>query len=227
MRKGKKWLKEEVFKLYPSHDVMYVSPDYEAVAKTETISKVLELIDQLDESELTQDQVDKYLYERNLVSVDAMMVHQTGMQNKVVAEKPVIPQFAADYIEKWKYEGLIMHEWFTFDHDNQDEDKVSKWLYNNDYETNKRRELMLIDAIRYGYEVDKEILWKIPLPDLKTSDGHIQYLTYDPEAKTYFAGIKNVRLKQTFNAKDLASVPTPHRHYAVLCDFNKIEEESE
>ena len=222
MKKDIKWLKEEVFELYPSHDVMYVSPDYEAVAKTETISKVLELIDQLDEFELTQDQVDKYLHERNLVAVDAMMVHQTGMQNKVVAEKPVIPQFAADYIEKWKYEGLIMHEWFTFDHDDEDEHKVAKWLYDNDYEEKTTREHLLIDAIRYGYEVEKEILWEIPMPDLKTSDGHIQYLTYDPEAKTYFAGIKNVRLKQTFNAKDLASVPTPHRYYAVLCDFKKI-----
>ena len=52
-------------------------------------------------------------------------------------------------------------------------------------------------------------------------------LRYDPKAKTYFASRRNGRLKQTFNAKDLASVPTPHRHYAVLCDFNKIEEVKE
>lgn len=51
MNKDKEWLKEEVFELYPSYDEMYVSPDYETVAKTETISKVLELIDQLDEPE--------------------------------------------------------------------------------------------------------------------------------------------------------------------------------
>lgn len=161
MKKDKEWLKKEVFELYPRYGAMYVSPDYETVAKTETISKVLELIDQLDESELTQDQVDNYLHERNFVAVDAMMVHQTGMQNKVIVERPVIPQFVADYIEKWKYEGLIMHEWFTFDHDDQDEEKVSKWLYNNDNETNKRREFMLIDAIRYSYEVEKEKLYHV------------------------------------------------------------------
>ena len=47
MKKDKEWLKEEVFELY-------VSPDYETVAKTETISKVLELINQLDEPEVKQ-----------------------------------------------------------------------------------------------------------------------------------------------------------------------------
>lgn len=51
MKKDKNWLKEEVSELYPSYDEMYVSPDYETVAKTETVSKVLELIDQLDEPE--------------------------------------------------------------------------------------------------------------------------------------------------------------------------------
>ncbi|WP_373752344.1 DUF3310 domain-containing protein [Jeotgalibaca porci] len=49
MKKDKEWLRDEVSELYPSYDEMYVSPDYETVAKTETISKVLELIDQLDE----------------------------------------------------------------------------------------------------------------------------------------------------------------------------------
>lgn len=51
MKKCKEWLKNEVSELYPSYDEMYMSPDYETVAKTETISKVLELIDQLDEPE--------------------------------------------------------------------------------------------------------------------------------------------------------------------------------
>ena len=100
------------------------------------------------------------------------------------SKKPVIPKFVADYIEKWKYEGLIMYEWFTFDHDDQDEDKVSKWLYNNDYETNKRRELMLIDAIRYGYEVKKEKLYHVVNKEnyfmLRKYDGSVDILNVSP-----------------------------------------------
>ena len=79
----------------------------------------------------------------------------------MMKEKVVIPQFVADYIEKWKYEGLAMHEWFTFNYDNEEEDEVSKWLYDNDCEENTRREYLLIDAIRYGYEVEKEPQWVV------------------------------------------------------------------
>ncbi|WP_373751340.1 DUF1642 domain-containing protein [Jeotgalibaca porci] len=64
MRKDKKWLKDEVSELYPSYDEMYVSPDYETVAKTETISKVLELINQLDDPEtLSQEWIDENVVE--------------------------------------------------------------------------------------------------------------------------------------------------------------------
>lgn len=74
MRKDKAWLRDEVSELYPSYDEMYVSPDYETVAKTETISKVLELIDKLEEP-----------------------------------EKPVIPQFVADWIEEAKDRKLTLY----------------------------------------------------------------------------------------------------------------------
>ena len=158
--KDKKWLKKEVFELYPKYGAMYVSPDYETVAKTETISKVLELIDQLDEFELTQDQVDKYLHERKLVAMDATMVHQTGMQNKVVAEKPVIPQKIADFIEKSKGKSHSLADainstevikWFSEKH--RDE-----WLYSNE------RENLFARAWLDGYEVEKEKLYTVNLP---------------------------------------------------------------
>lgn len=143
-------------------------------------------------------------------------------------EKPIIPQFVADWIEKWKDQGLAMYEWFSFDFDNKEDVEVNNWLYyDNDCEENKRREYLFIDAIRYGYEVEKEILWEIPMPNLKTTSGHIQYLTYNPKARTYFASRKNEKSKQTFNAKDLASVPEQYRHYAELCDFKKIQEVTE
>ena len=75
-------------------------------------------------------------------------------------QKPVIPQFVADYIEKWKHKGLKIYEWFTFDNNDMDED-IDKWLYNNTIEENRRRKYLLIDAIRYGYEVEKEKLYHV------------------------------------------------------------------
>lgn len=75
-------------------------------------------------------------------------------------QKPVIPKFVADYIEKWKYEGLTMYEWFAFGNNDVDDD-INKWLYNNLNEKNRRREHLLIDAIRYGYEVEKEKKYRV------------------------------------------------------------------
>ena len=120
--------------------------EYEGVRDARiALESVLGYIDQLDEPEQTD------------INVGLL--------------KPVIPQFVADYIEKWKYEGLIMHEWFTFDHDDEDEDKVYKWLYDNDHEESMKREHLLIDGLRYGYEVEKEKRYRVVLP-FTVWDGH-------------------------------------------------------
>lgn len=144
----------------------------------------------------------------------------------IVIEKPVIPQFVADWIDVHNLHGNNpLREYRDLESDfnegwtDEKDAEVYHWAYKNPY--------AFIDALRYGYEVEKEILWEIPMPDLKTSDGHNQYLTYDPKARTYFASRQNGRLKQTFDAKDLASVPGQYRRYAELCDFKKIEEVTE
>lgn len=78
-------------------------------------------------------------------------------------QKPIIPQFVADYIEKWEHEGLTIYEWFSFGNNDVDED-VNKWLYDNTMEENRRREYLLINAIRDGYEVEKEKLYFVKEP---------------------------------------------------------------
>ena len=95
---------------------------------------------------------DNYVpYEKVLISDDVYYL----IDQLDEPQKPVIPKFVADFIEKWKYKGLTMHEWFAFGNNDAD-DNVNKWLYNNLNEENRRREYLLIDAIRYGYEVEKE-----------------------------------------------------------------------
>lgn len=70
------------------------------------------------------------------------------------AKKPVIPQFVADHIEKYKDNGLSIHGWFSF---KPEESNVEGWIYNNgSFEESKKREFLLIDAVRNGYKVEKE-----------------------------------------------------------------------
>lgn len=51
MKKDKEWLKEETEKLY-KHDEAYLDPDDIVVENYQTVTSILELIDQLDEPEL-------------------------------------------------------------------------------------------------------------------------------------------------------------------------------
>lgn len=52
MKKDKKWAKKEVYKMFPSHDEMYIHPDDITVLKTEMLHSIINLLDQLDEPEV-------------------------------------------------------------------------------------------------------------------------------------------------------------------------------
>ncbi|HJA91319.1 MAG TPA: DUF1642 domain-containing protein [Candidatus Jeotgalibaca merdavium] len=71
-------------------------------------------------------------------------------------QKPVVPQFVADYIEYYKGTGITLGTWFNFVNEDEFERKTEEWIYSGSYEENLKREYLLIDAIRYGYEVEKE-----------------------------------------------------------------------
>ena len=64
-------------------DLKYNPPEYNVnyLCNLLLIIESMEM-EELDEPELTQDQVDNYLYKRNLVAVDAMMVHQLGKKEE-------------------------------------------------------------------------------------------------------------------------------------------------
>ena len=77
-------------------------------------------------------------------------------------------------------------------------------------------------AVKYGYEVEKEPLYYIPLPELKTSDGLQQVLSQRKGDKNYFASRPNEKLKQRFTKEELEQVPEIYKPYA-----KPIEEEEE
>lgn len=136
-------------------------------------------------------------------------------------EKVVIPQFVAEYVDLAKSDVTLMR---VLEIANR-RSELPKWK--KEYDWISANDETFARAWLYGYEVEEELLWEIPMPDLKTTGGHIQYLTYDPKARTYFASRKNGKLKQTFNAKDLVSVPGQYRRHAEMCDFKKIQEVAE
>ncbi|MGV3027892.1 DUF1642 domain-containing protein [Streptococcus hyovaginalis] len=89
-------------------------------------------------------------------------------------EKPIVPQVAVDYYEQYKDNLLSFSEWFDGFYEKQflegfqDGDKLQKWLHDNDYKTNRQRELALATLIVNGVEavqVEKQKLYTVEIPD--------------------------------------------------------------
>ena len=149
--KNKEWLKEKLDKLTTCFNGRELSR-YE-MGRLDGYTHATMLLDELDEPELTQDQVDKYLYQRNLVAVDEMVIHQTGMQDKVVVEKPIIPKFVADYVETLKNNDLDLALCI---YDGTYGIKVSEWLFEVDDEQGVKNRNLIMRAWLNGYNVEKE-----------------------------------------------------------------------
>ena len=88
-------------------------------------------------------------------------------------EKIIIPQFVADHIEKHKGEELNLISRLDFVSEEEFEKKTKEWLYSGSYEEKLKRQHLLIDAIRYGYEVEKEPQWVV-----KDDTGYLSYLQF-------------------------------------------------
>ena len=87
----------------------------------------------------------------------------------VVVEKPVIPQFVADFIsdrEDWPLYELFDDEWLYREYD-----QIAKWLYDNDEHTNREREADLVFARRNGFTVEKEQKYVVELPNPNNQIG--------------------------------------------------------
>ena len=72
----------------------------------------------------------------------------------VVVEKPTIPEFVAEFLDG--KEEYALYELFDGDFIYESHDRLGRWLYDNDEEANRERELSLVLAHIYGYEVETE-----------------------------------------------------------------------
>lgn len=84
-------------------------------------------------------------------------------ESYVVIEKPVIPQFVAEFLKgKEKY---MLYELLDNDFIYDNHDELARWLYDNDEDTNKEREISLVLAQKYGYKVKVEQKYVVRLDD--------------------------------------------------------------
>ncbi|WP_333603509.1 hypothetical protein [Lactobacillus acetotolerans] len=77
----------------------------------------------------------------------------------------------------------------------------------------REHKLELIEAVINGYEIIEEV-FEIPLPDLQTTDGEIQYVSRTRDHADYFASRKNAELQQTFTKTELEQIPEAYKQYA-------------
>ncbi len=73
-------------------------------------------------------------------------------------QKPKVPQVAVEFYERYKDDNLVLVEWFDDFYSNEEieefprMDELTKWLYDNDNETNRQREFALATLVTLGID---------------------------------------------------------------------------
>lgn len=89
-------------------------------------------------------------------------------------EKPKVPQVAVEFYERYKDDNLALGEWFGdfYSPEAIEEfprmDELTKWLHDNNNETNRQREFALATLVTLGIdavEVEKEKLYTVEIPN--------------------------------------------------------------
>ena len=89
-------------------------------------------------------------------------------------QKPKVSRVAVEFYEKYKDETLTLGEWFgDFYSEEAIEDfprmdELTEWLYDNDNETNRRREFALATLVTLGIdavEIEQEKLYTVEIPN--------------------------------------------------------------
>lgn len=136
-------------------------------------------------------------------------------------EKVVVPKFVAD----------VFSSELHFEYEIQESRDIPHVLSAAFSEVSSKKNIKFLQwvkqypdkyvmVVKYGYEVEKEPLYYIPLPDLETSDGLQQVLSQRKGDKRYFANFPTESLQQQFTKDELKRVPEIYKPYA-----KPIEEE--
>lgn len=84
-------------------------------------------------------------------------------------EKPVVPQFVADWYEGNK-EYLDYNIWEFIKHwDMQPEDEFKRWMFDDD----KNSIITLVDMHQFGYEVEKETRYTVKMKNKVVNEDYL------------------------------------------------------
>ena len=159
VKKGIEWLKREIPNLR-GYAVIIDGEDGELEpVTTVSMEDIYELINQLDKLEvLSQEWIDEHRESTFDLDEDfeTVFIKVEDLQNLLVPKQglPTIPEFVAEFLEG--KEDYMLYELFDDEWLYEEHDQIAKWLYDNDEETNRERELSLALAHIYGYEVETE-----------------------------------------------------------------------
>lgn len=128
-------------------------------------------------------------------------------------EKVAVPKFVADYLEERKRDGdrLVTS---LYPYQGNSGELIEDWFEEEENNVSFAR------AWIYGYTIEPEQLYYVPLPHLETSDGIQQVLSQRKGDKNYFASRPAETLKQRYTKEELKCVPEIYKPYA-----KPIEEE--
>lgn len=97
-------------------------------------------------------------------------------------EKPKVPQVAVEFYERYKDDNLALGEWFGdfYSPEAIEEfprmDELTKWLHDNNNETNRQREFALATLVTLGIdavEIEKDKLYTVEIPNPNSIGGKL------------------------------------------------------
>ncbi|WP_373718449.1 MULTISPECIES: DUF1642 domain-containing protein [Jeotgalibaca] len=177
-----------------------------------------------DEMKLTKENVgkilDEWFTENTHLSAEGIIANIEELDD--APEKVGVPKYIAEFYESKKH--LILSE-ILKEFETNTEKEVADWYFSNNgrhVNTIANSQEVIVKMHLYGYTIEPEKLYYIPLPDLETSDGLQQVLSKRENGMNYFASRPNDKLKQRFTKDEIAQVPEFYKPYA-----KPIEEEEE
>jgi hypothetical protein len=112
-------------------------------------------------------------------------------------EKPVVPQYVADWYGEHK-EYLDYNIWEFIKHwDMQPDDEFKGWMFDD----NKNPIITLVNMHQFGYEVEKEKRYRVSMPKTRNRKDHAQLLC-EANGKVFWCG-EWYRLRTKFTRKEL------------------------
>lgn len=132
-------------------------------------------------------------------------------------QKPKVPQVAVEFYERYKDDNLVLGEWFGDFYSNEaiEEfprmDELTKWLYDNDNETNRQREFALVTLVTLGIdavEVEKEKLYTVEIPNPNDGERPVLFKNRDGKVSIIFPSVpcwrkvKNAQLTESEIKRD-------------------------